>query len=408
MTGQIQEAHHNLEGRVAARTAELAAARAEADKANRAKSEFLSLMSHDLRTPLNAILGFAQLLETEPLTPEQADHVRNILNGGRHLLALVSDVQDITRIEGGQLGLSLEPVAVGAAVRQAVELVGPMAAHRAVVVRVADVADDVAVLADGQRLSQVLLNLLSNAVKYNRAHGRVDVSAEIGPNGRCRIAVSDTGIGIEPEKVARLFQPFERLGAEQTGVEGTGLGLALSRALAAAMRGTISVSSTPGKGSTFWLELPVADAGDVREAPAREPDAHIAPPTTGVVLYIEDNLSNVRLLQRILQRRPGIELLHAQTGAAGFDLARKHLPDAVLLDMHLPDTTGEDVLRLLAADPRTRDIPKVVVTADATPGLAPRLEAAGARACMTKPLSVPAILGIIDRLLARPGTSTNA
>ena len=402
MTSQVKAAHHGLEARVEERTAELAAARADADKANRAKSEFLSLMSHDLRTPLNAILGFAQLLETEPLTSEQADHVRNILGGGRHLLALVSDVQDITRIEGGQLGLTIEPVALGPALRQAVELVRPLAAERGVVLRIDDDADGVTVRADGQRLSQVLLNLLSNAVKYNRTHGRVTVSAACLDNARCRIAVVDTGIGIAPEKVARLFQPFERLGAEQTGVEGTGLGLALSRALAAAMAGTISMSSTPGQGSTFWLELPMADAAGVREKQAATQDVPLPTPTRGVILYVEDNLSNVRLLERILQRRPGVELLHAQTGAAGLDMARRHLPDVVLLDLHLPDTTGEDVLRLLAADPRTRDIPKVIMTADATPGLGPRLEAAGARACMTKPLSVPAILGMIDRLLARP------
>ena len=409
MTGEIQEAHQTLETRVGERTAELAAARAEADQANRAKSEFLSLMSHDLRTPLNAILGFAQLLETEPLTPEQREHVSHILSGGRHLLALVSDVLDITRIESGQLGLAVEPVALGPLAREAVQLIGPLASTRGVRIHVDGGIDEVTVMADGQRLNQILLNLLSNAVKYNRHEGEVFVSGNRAGGGRFRLAVRDTGAGIRSEKMARLFQPFERLGAEQTAVEGTGLGLALSRALAAAMGGTIGMTSRVAHGSTFWVELPLAGeaTGREEEAPPAPAAPAVVPSTSGLVLYVEDNLSNVRLLQRILQRRPGVELLHATTGAAGVEIARLRLPDVILLDMHLPDTTGGDVLALLAGDSRTRDIPKVIVTADATPGLARRLEAAGARACMTKPLNVPAMLQMIDRLLARPGSATN-
>lgn len=403
MTGQIEDSRRGLETRVAERTA-------EADKANRAKSDFLSAMSHDLRTPLNSILGFAQLLETEALTPKQAEHVRHILNGGRHLLALVSDVLDITRIESGQLGLTIESVPVERAVTQAIELVRPLAAQRGIVIRMEETGGAAAVTADAQRLNQILLNLLSNAVKYNRAHGRVAVSSVLTEDGRCRLQIIDTGVGLDAAKIARLFQPFERLGAEQTAVEGTGLGLALSRALAAAMDGTIGVTSEPGKGSTFWLELPCADLAAAPAGPPRPVAAEPLgrQPQNGVVLYVEDNLSNVRLLQRILERRPGVQLLHASTGAAGVDLARLHLPDLLLLDMHLPDTTGQAVLRLLTDDVRTRDIPKVIVTADATPGLGARLEADGATACMTKPLSVPSVLGLIDRLLQQPGTSSDA
>lgn len=411
MTGEIQDSHHTLETRVAERTAELAAARGEADQANRAKSEFLSLMSHDLRTPLNAILGFAQLLETEPLTPEQREHVSHILSGGRHLLALVSDVLDITRIESGQLGLAVEPVALGPLVREAVQLIGPLASTRGVRVQIEDGEriDAATVMADGQRLNQILLNLLSNAVKYNRQGGDVFVSGHRAGGGRFRLAVRDTGAGIRSEKMARLFQPFERLGAEQTAVEGTGLGLALSRALASAMGGTIGMTSRVEQGSTFWVELPLAGEATARREQASAATAvpPAAPSTSGLVLYVEDNLSNVRLLQRILQRRPGVELLHASTGATGVEIARLRRPDVILLDMHLPDTTGADVLALLAGDPRTRDIPKVIVTADATPGLARRLEDAGALACMTKPLNVPAMLQMIDRLLAQPGSATN-
>ncbi len=409
MTAEIEESHARLEARVAERTAELAAARVEADSANRAKSEFLSLMSHDLRTPLNAILGFAQLLEGEPLTPAQADHVSHILVGGRHLLALISDVLDITRIESGQLGLSVEPVAAREFVLGAVDLVRPLAQQRGITLHVDDVFEGVAVKADGQRFNQILLNLLSNAVKYNRTGGAVSVSGLRVENGCYRITVTDTGIGLSDAQRARLFRPFERLGAEQTAVEGTGLGLALSRALADAMGGSLGVSSASGRGSTFWVDLPEADAMPEAPAAGARDLPYIAPTRGGLVLYVEDNLSNVRLLQRILERRPGVELLHAGTGADGIALARDRRPDLVLLDVHLPDTSGQHVLRAMAADPRSRDIPKVMVTADATPGLARRLEAEGALASLTKPLNVAEVLRLVDRLLKRwPGEPGDA
>jgi signal transduction histidine kinase/ActR/RegA family two-component response regulator len=400
MTAEIEESRLRLEARVDERTAELAAARAEADAANRAKSEFLSLMSHDLRTPLNAVLGFAQLLESDDLSPEQAEHVSHILSGGRHLLALISDVLDITRIESGQLGLSVEPVAVRDLVLAAADLVRPLAQQRGITIEVEDVFDEVAVDADGQRLNQILLNLLSNAVKYNRENGTVTISGRPASRKRFRITVTDTGIGLSESQMALMFRPFERLGAEQTAVEGTGLGLALSRALADAMGGSLGVSSAPGRGSTFWVELARSEAEPA--APTEGPAVpHIVPTRGGLVLYIEDNLSNVRLLQRILQRRPGVTLLHAPTGERGVAQARERRPDIVLIDLHLPDTTGEQVLRQLTADAETRDIPKIVVTADATPGLARRLEAEGAMMSLTKPLNVAEVLRLVDRLLER-------
>jgi C4-dicarboxylate-specific signal transduction histidine kinase/CheY-like chemotaxis protein len=404
MTSMVEESQHRLEARVEARTAELAAARIEADAANRAKSEFLSLMSHDLRTPLNAILGFAQLLESDRLTAEQADHVAHILGGGRHLLALISDVLDITRIESGQLGLAAEPVAARGLVLGAVDLVRPLAQQRGVTLRVEDVDDDVAVRADAQRFSQILLNLLSNAVKYNRPNGSIIVSGKPVEGNRYRISVTDSGVGLTESQLARLFQPFERLGAEQTSVEGTGLGLALSRALAEGMGGLLGVKSARGAGSTFWLELPRAEMPAVaRPVPAQPVEVPSVPPTEGgLVLYVEDNLSNVRLLQRILQRRPGVELVHAPTGEAGVALARARRPALVFLDLHLPDCSGEQVLRQLASDPDTSSIPKVVVTADATPGLAQRLEAEGAAKCLTKPLHITSVLHLVDQLLNTP------
>jgi signal transduction histidine kinase/CheY-like chemotaxis protein len=406
MTGQIQEAQQRLEARVAERTAELAGARHEADRANRAKSEFLSLMSHDLRTPLNAILGFAQLLKEDHLDAEQHEHVCQILSGGQHLLDLISDVLDITRIETGQLSLSLEPMSVRDVVHRAVELVKPLAAQRDITLEIDAIAPHQGVRADRQRLHQILLNLLSNAVKYNRHGGRVTLAIVPTLPGRCRISVTDTGAGIPDSKVALLFQPFERLGAEQTSIEGTGLGLALSRALAEAMGGSLGVTSVVDSGSTFWVELAEAEHQDemVSATPSTQPAVHTRAAQGGVVLYIEDNLSNVRLIERILGKRPAIELLHAPHGAAGLAMVRERHPDLVLLDMHLPGMSGEEVLRDLWSDPATRSLPVVVMTADATPGLARRLKAAGATAYLTKPLDVAEVLQIVDSLLnARPG-----
>jgi PAS domain S-box-containing protein len=389
---------------------EVKLARLEAERANLAKSEFLSRMSHDLRTPLNAILGFAQVLELEPLEPEHLDNVRQILSGGRHLLDLINEVLDITRIESGHLSLSTEPVPVADVVEQTVRLIKPLAAQRGITIDAPPIAHDDAVLSDRQRLTQILINLLSNAVKYNRIGGRVTIAFTPGSRERrqpSRLTVSDTGAGITPENLKLLFQPFERLGAEQTATEGTGLGLALSRALAQAMGGRLGVDSVIDQGSAFWIELPAADAlstAVVEPAPAATP-ATRAIATSGTVLYVEDNMANVRLIERILGRRPGVELVHAPQGSVALALVRERRPDAILLDLHLPDMPGDEVLRHLWADPDTRTIPAVVVTADATPGIARRLQASGATACLTKPLDVGDVLRVLDELLAAPAGS---
>ena len=379
-------------------------ARREAERANRAKSDFLSRMSHDLRTPLNAVLGFAQLLDMDNLSADQRESVTQILEAGRHLLDLMNEVLDISRIESGNLSLSPEPVAVADVLDQVVRLMRPLGSVRHIDVRaLPSTAEQRFVRADRQRLNQILLNLMSNAIKYNRPGGTVTVSCDEAPGGRVRISITDTGVGIRPEKLALLFTPFERLGAEQTGVEGTGLGLALSRGLAEAMGGRIGVASDVDRGSTFWIELarvtaPAVEAGGSSET--RTPPASVGY-VSGTILYIEDNTSNVRLVERLLkQRRPAITLLHASDGAIGINMALTHKPDLIFLDLHLPDTPGDEVLRRLWEDTRTRHIPVAVLTADATLSQSRRLIATGAKAYLTKPLDVSKMLALIDERLA--------
>ncbi|MGE0447592.1 MAG: response regulator [Vicinamibacterales bacterium] len=383
---------------------ELKLARLEAMRANHAKSEFLSHMSHELRTPLNAILGFAQLFDRASLSHEQAENVSQILSAGHHLLNLINGILDIARVESGKLSLSPEAVDVREAVQTAVDLVKPLAREREITIDIGPLPGfraQAAVRADKQRLIQILLNLLSNAVKYNRHAGRITIEFG-GTDSMVRIAVRDTGSGISPSKQRLLFQPFERLGAEQSGVEGTGLGLAFSRALCAAMHGHMGCDSIVDAGSTFWVELPfTADLPERFEAREEAPvERMTAPDVSGNILYIEDNSSNVRLMERMLARRPGLQLTHVTHGRAGIDAVRANQPDLVLLDMHLPDMSGEDVLRAIWEDPATRPIPVVILSADATPGLPHRLRAAGARGFLGKPLNVKQVLAAIDDLLA--------
>jgi PAS domain S-box-containing protein len=379
---------------------ELRLAKIEAQRASMAKNEFLAHMSHDLRTPLNAILGFAQLLELEDLKADGIEGVRHILYAGRHLLDLINGVLDITRIEAGHMSLSVEPVLVCDVLERATGLVNPMAAERGIEIDIQQPAADEAVSADRQRLSQVLINLLSNAVKYNREGGRVTVRYETaGPAGRPRISIDDTGLGIPAEKLRLLFQPFERLGAERSTVEGTGLGLSLSRSLAEAMGGRLGVDSIVDRGSTFWLELPAAKAP---ARVARRTFGASAPSAgRGLVLYVEDNPANVRLMRRIVQQMSGVTLMHAGSGAEAIERARAERPDAVLLDLHLPDMAGDEVLRRLTSDPLTRGIPKVVVTADATPGLSRALKASGAVAFLTKPLDIRDVQRLLSDVLSQ-------
>ncbi|MEY2551473.1 MAG: hypothetical protein QOG12_1617 [Verrucomicrobiota bacterium] len=376
-------------------------AKMEADRANHAKSEFLSRMSHELRTPLNAILGFGQLLERQSPTVQQRARVEHIMSAGRHLLNLINEVLDISRIEAGHLQLSVEPVALTQVLEEALNLMRPLAADRAMELVIdEDLEKDLHLLADRQRLKQVLLNLLTNAVKYTAVGGRVRVSVERPRSTITRLVVTDTGAGIATEKLARLFTPFDRLGVEQSGVEGTGLGLALCQRLMHAMGGEIGVESIVGKGSAFWIELPAVDS-PLNALPKRrdavKDDAFAA--EGGKILYIEDNLSNLTLVEQMLAEQPHIELLTAMQGGLGLDLARKHLPDLILLDLHLPDLRGYEVLARLRQDQRTRHIPVVVISADATARQIQRLMAAGARNYLTKPLDIGEFFRIIDETM---------
>jgi signal transduction histidine kinase/CheY-like chemotaxis protein len=367
-----------------------------------AKNEFLSRMSHELRTPLAAIMGFSELLGMADLDERKREWASTILKAGRHLLQLVDEVLDISRIEAGEMSLSVEPVAIAPLLNEAMDLIRPLAEVRGVTLHEPRIAAGSGyVHADKQRLKQVVINLLSNAVKYNRDRGEVRITVEAESSDRMRIAVADTGPGIGPASFEKLFTPFERLDAPAD-VEGTGLGLALSRSLVEAMGGSLTVASTPGEGSTFTVELGRGEPAAIAEANA-EDDQLIANRTYDgdrSVLYIEDTMANVRLVEEILASRPSVRLLPAGMGSLGLELAAEHRPDLVLLDLHLPDIGGDEVLAKLRADERTRDIPVVILSADATDGTPGPLLEAGAQDYLTKPIGVRRLLEVVDAYVA--------
>ena len=404
VASELRERAATMESEIVGRSLELQETNERLRTANAAKNEFLSRMSHELRTPLSAISGFGELLGYADLGAREREWAQLIVKAARHLGTLVDEVLDLSRIEGGSLSISLEPVAISALIEDALRLVRPLAeSHRVHVETPTGTRQELYALADRQRLQQVLLNLLVNAVKYNREDGSVRVRVRSVNGGRLRIAVADTARGIDPAGLERLFTPFERLDAAGTGVEGAGLGLALSHTLVEAMGGTITVSSEVEKGSTFTVELTRAQPAALDRA-ARLEAAVLgtrAYPGTRQLLYIEDTLANIRLIEEILQNRPSINLIAAMQGRLGVDLAHEHQPDLILLDLHLPDLPGEEVLARLRADTATREIPVVILTADATRQREP-LVAAGARAYLTKPISVRRLLEVVDEFVAAP------
>jgi len=372
--------------------------RRNAERANEAKSDFLSRMSHELRTPLNVILGFAQVLKLDDLNEGQTEGVKHILDAGRHLLALIDETLDISRIEAGQMALSLESVNVGEAIEEVLQLMQPLANNSGI--RFVRPAEDIGryVLADKQRLKQVLLNLVANGINYNVRGG--DVTLGCRSNGpMIEVTVADTGVGFPEGSTDRLFAPFDRLGQESGTIEGSGLGLSLSKALVETMGGTLSAAANAAVGSTFTVTLKAS------ERPESSGDGSLATGTTGatgLVLYIEDNLANFRLVEHVLARRPGVRVVPAMQGGIGLLLATDHRPDLIILDLNLPDMSGEEILRRLLQNPETKGIPVVVATANASRRRLDQLVKLGARACLTKPIDILELLETIDSLLPNP------
>jgi PAS domain S-box-containing protein len=385
---------------------ELNAAKVIAEKANLAKSDFLSSMSHELRSPLNGILGFAQLMEsdTPPPTPRQQESIGQILQAGWHLLKLINEILDLAKVESGMLSLSPESVSLAEVMVECQALLEGQAQKRGIQITFPQPDVHLFVHADRTRLKQVLINLLSNAVKYNRALGTVEVQCAAGTPGRIRVSIRDTGVGLSPERQAQLFQPFNRLGQEASGVEGTGIGLVVAKQLIELMDGVIGVESAVGVGSTFWFELEAA--AEPQFAPGSgEPDMPAPSLVPGsrpvrLLLYVEDNLANLKLVERLIERRPDLSLISAVTGARGIQLARSRRPDVILMDINLPDISGLEALVVLRTDPATALIPVIAISANAMPHDINKGRQAGFFEYLTKPIKVNEFTETLNAALA--------
>jgi len=362
-------------------------------------------MSHELRTPLNSVLGFAQLLEVEseaPLSEQQKKYVRHILNGGEHLLGLINEILDLAKIEAGKLSLSLEAVNTRAVINECLAFAKNLALKQNITI--ADDTPEVmpALWTDYLRSKQTILNLLSNAVKYNHADGSVHIQVEERQNGALRINVANTGEGIPPEKQAQLFQPFNRLGAEMTEVEGTGIGLVLSKKLIEAMGGAIGYKNTDKEGNLFWIEFPIATNETIHLPPVKKkkiPSEINAETENRLILYVEDNPSNLMLMEGIFTRFPTLNMISTTTAEQGIALAEERNPAVIILDINLPGMDGFEALRHLKKGATTRDIPVLALSANAMPKDIERGRDAGFEEYLTKPIKIPRLLSAIQKVL---------
>ncbi len=386
---------------------ELQNAMSAAEKANLAKSDFLSSMSHELRTPLSAILGFAQLIESgspEP-TPSQKRSVDQILLAGWYLLKLINEILDLALIESGKLSLSPEPVSLVEVMQECEAMIGPQAHKRGITVSFPTFDTPCFVRADRTRVKQIFINLLSNAIKYNRPGGTVMVSVQDGTEQRIRFIVEDTGEGLTPDEIAQLFQPFNRLGQKANSEEGTGIGLVMTKRLVELMGGAIGVESTVGQGSRFWFELNLTNerkqtAIADQSSPANEPTiTNYIDATRRTLLYVEDNPANLMLVEDLMARRPDIRLLTARDGISGIELARAAHPDVILMDINLPGISGIKAMRILANDPGTASIPVIALSANAMPHDIERGLDAGFFRYLTKPIKIAEFIDTLDEAL---------
>jgi signal transduction histidine kinase/CheY-like chemotaxis protein len=369
-------------------------AKAAAEKASMAKSTFLSQMSHELRTPLNAVLGFAQVMESgSPLpTPSQKRSLDQILKAGWYLLELINEILDLAQIESGRLTLSREPMSLNQVMLECQAMIEPQAQRRGIRMTFPRFQTPYFVLADRTRVKQVLINLLFNAIKYNRPGGTVVVDCTLGAPGSIRICVRDTGEGLSPEKLAQLFQPFNRLGKEAGIEEGTGIGLVVAKRLVETMGGIIGVDSIVGTGTVFWVELKLCDAPQLAHGAADAATFYRPSAKAGAamrtLLYIEDNPANLQLVEELIARRPDLRLLSAADGNLGIELAREFLPEVILMDINLPGINGIEVMRLLRRDPATAHIPIVALSANVIPSDIKKGLDAGFFRYLTKPIVV--------------------
>ncbi len=384
---------------------ELQNAMSAAEKANLAKSEFLSSMSHELRTPLSAILGFAQLIESgePPPSPTQKRSVDQILLAGWYLLNLINEILDLALIESGKLSLSPEPVSLAAVMHECEDMIEPQVQKRGITMVFPHRELPYFIKADRTRIKQILINLLSNAIKYNRSNGRVVVECIEVPEGRIRICVEDTGQGLSAEQITQLFQPFNRLGQEAHAEEGTGIGLVMTKRLVELMGGVIGVESTVGEGSIFWVEMNLTDERQAHADHTHFPAATALPLPVGsklrTLLYVEDNPANLMLVERLIDRRPDLRLLTATDGYSGIEMARASMPDVILMDINLPGISGIKALRILSDDPATAHIPVVALSANAMPRDIEKGLDAGFFKYLTKPLKINEFMDTLDDVL---------